>query len=61
MARYVLRRLLWIIPTVVVVTFITFLALRTTTDPIASYHRLNPRATPEKLAQYRHVLVGAAD
>src|SRR6478609_1520653 len=50
MARYVTRRLLWAIPTVLVVT-----------DPVASYHRLNPRATAEKLQQYRQVngLVGS--
>ena len=61
MARYVTRRLLWAIPTVLVVTFLAFLALRAVTDPIASYHRVNPRATAEKLQQYRQVngLVGS--
>ena len=47
MARYVTRRLLWAIPTVLVVTFLAFLTLRAVTDPIASYHRVNPRATAE--------------
>ena len=53
MTRYVTRRLLWAIPTVLVVTFLAFLTLRAVTDPVASYHRLNPRATAEKLQQYR--------
>lgn len=61
MARYVTRRLLWAVPTVLVVTFLAFLTLRAVTDPIASYQRVNPRASAEKLQQYRQVngLVGS--
>src|SRR5262245_54855276 len=60
MIRFAFRRLLWAVPTVLVVTFITFVTLRAVTDPVASYRRVNPRATPEKLQQYRQVtgLVG---
>src|SRR5262245_43912992 len=61
MVRYAARRLFWTIPTVLVVTFVTFVTLRAVTDPVASYRRVNPRATPEKLQQYRQVngLIGS--
>jgi peptide/nickel transport system permease protein len=51
--RYVIRRLLWAIPTVIIITFVAFWALRTGTDPVASYLRSNPRATPEQIQLYR--------
>jgi len=44
---------LWAIPTLFVITFLVFLALRAGTDPVASYLRVNPRATPEKILQYK--------
>ncbi len=53
MLRYILRRLLWLIPTLLLITFVVFYAVRKGTDPIASYLRLNPRATPAKIQQYR--------
>ena len=53
MLRYIIRRLLWAIPTVIIITFVAFWALRTGTDPIASYLRSNPRATPEQIQAYR--------
>ena len=46
MLRYVLRRLVWMVPTVLVVTFMAFWAVRGGTDPVQSYLRLNPRASP---------------
>ena len=46
MLRYTSRRLLWAIPTLLIITFLVFLALRAGTDPVASYLRVNPRATP---------------
>lgn len=39
-------------PTVVLVTFIVYLALRIGFNPVASYKRANPRATKAKLQQY---------
>jgi peptide/nickel transport system permease protein len=51
--RYTSRRLLWAIPTLFIITFLVFLALRAGTDPVASYLRVNPRATPEKILQYK--------
>ncbi len=54
MLRYILRRLLWAIPTLVLVTFIVYCALRISTNPLASYARSNPRIArqPAKIAQY---------
>jgi peptide/nickel transport system permease protein len=61
MLRYTSRRLLWAIPTLFVITFLVFLALRAGTDPVASYLRVNPRATPEKIQQYKETngLIGS--
>jgi peptide/nickel transport system permease protein len=53
--RYVLRRLAWAIPTLVFVTFLVYIALRIGTDPVASYVRINPRASQAKIEQYIEV------
>jgi peptide/nickel transport system permease protein len=53
--RYVVRRLAWAIPTLLFVTFLVYIALRIGTDPVASYKRINPRATKAKIAQYIEV------
>lgn len=60
MARYVLLRTLWAIPVLIIVTFLTFWAVEAATDPVQSYLRTNPRATPEKVEQYKeaHGLIG---
>ncbi|MFM7083083.1 MAG: ABC transporter permease [Actinomycetota bacterium] len=50
-----LRRLAWAIPTLIFVTFLVYIALRIGTDPVASYKRINPRATKAKIAQYIEV------
>jgi hypothetical protein len=52
---------MWMIPTVLIVTFVAFWAVRSGTDPVQSYLRLNPRATPAQIARYREVngLVGS--
>ena len=55
MLRYVLRRLAWALPTLIFVTFLVYIALRIGTDPVASYKRINPRATKAKIAQYIEV------
>jgi peptide/nickel transport system permease protein len=51
----VLRRLAWAIPTLVFVTFLVYIALRIGTDPVASYKRINPRATKAKIDEYIQV------
>lgn len=54
MLRFILRRLLWAIPTLFIVTFVVYCALRLATDPLASYARSNPRLAkqPAKRQQY---------
>jgi peptide/nickel transport system permease protein len=53
MVRFVIRRMMWAIPTLFVITFLVFIAIRIGTDPVASYVRLNPRATQAKIQQYK--------
>ena len=53
MLRFIIRRVLWAIPTLFIITFLVFVAIRIGTDPVASYVRLNPRATEEKIQQYK--------
>jgi peptide/nickel transport system permease protein len=52
MLRFVLRRLVWAIPMIVLVTFMVYVALRMGTDPLASYLRVNQRASQKKIDQY---------
>ena len=52
MLRFVIRRLAWAIPTLFLVTFLVYIALRIGTNPVESYKRINPRATPAKIQQY---------
>ena len=61
MMRFVVRRLLWTLPTMFVISFLVFIAIRVGTDPVQSYLRLNPRASQAKIQQYREVngLVGS--
>ena len=44
-----------------IVTFLTFWAVKSATDPVASYTRINTRATPEMIEEYKvkHGLVGS--
>ncbi|MGA1143133.1 MAG: ABC transporter permease, partial [Ilumatobacteraceae bacterium] len=55
MLRFVLRRLAWAVPTLFLVTFLVYVALRIGTNPVESYKRINPRATPAKIQQYIEV------
>lgn len=50
-----MRRLAWAVPTLIFVTFLVYLALRIGTDPVASYKRINPRASKAKIAEYIEV------
>jgi len=52
MLRFVIRRLFWAVPTVLLVTFLVYVAIRLGTDPLASYLRINQRASPKKIQQY---------
>jgi peptide/nickel transport system permease protein len=50
-----MRRLAWAVPTLLLVTFLVYIALRLGTDPLQSYLRTNPRASKEKIEQYKSV------
>ena len=44
MVRTILRRLMWAIPTLLLVTFLVYVAIRIGTNPSEAYQRSNPRA-----------------
>ena len=52
MTRFVIRRLLWALPTLLLVTFLVYVAVRIGTDPLASYQRVNQRASDAKIQEY---------
>jgi len=53
--RFAIRRLLWLIPSLVLVTFTVYCALRIGTNPLNAYLRTNPRASAAKQAEYVRV------
>lgn len=53
MTQYVIRRLLLTIPILLGVTFLTFIIITSSGDPLAG-KELNPRIKPEDLARMRH-------
>jgi peptide/nickel transport system permease protein len=53
--RFIAIRLLWLIPSIIFVTFLVYVAVRIGWNPVASYLRANPRASDEKIQQYREV------
>ena len=55
MVRFVVRRLIWMIPTLLIVTFLVFVAIRLGTDPVAAYKRFAPRATDKQIAAFKRV------
>lgn len=55
MLRFAFRRLVWAVPTLLLVTFLVYIALRLGTDPLQSYLRTNPRASKVKIEQYKSV------
>jgi peptide/nickel transport system permease protein len=52
MARFVIRRLIWLPITLVIVTFLVYCAIRVGWDPLAAYMRSNPRASRAKREQF---------
>src|SRR3990172_5086582 len=61
MARFIALRAAWAIPVLFIVTFLTFWAVKSATDPVQSYLRVNTRATPEMVEVYKekHGLIGS--
>ena len=55
MWRYIIRRLLFAIPVLIIASIIVFLAVRTSVDPTAALS-LNPRITAQQREQYKHDL-----
>jgi len=55
MLRYVIRRLIFSVPLLIIASILVFVVVRHVTDPTASL-RLNPRATPQDIARLRHQL-----
>ena len=53
MIRFVIRRLLWAVPTLLIVTFLVYCAIRLGTDPVQSYLRANSRASAAKIEAYK--------
>jgi peptide/nickel transport system permease protein len=54
MLRFMTRRALWAIPVLIAGSFLMFVALHMTTDPVAAAKHNN--VTPEKLVQFKHDL-----
>ena len=52
MFRFIVRRLIWAVPTLLIVTFLVYVAIRLGTDPVNSYKRANVRASPAKIQEY---------
>jgi peptide/nickel transport system permease protein len=50
--RFILRRVLWLGPTVVLVTFLVYVAVRVGWNPLAAYVRSNPRASAEQREEF---------
>jgi peptide/nickel transport system permease protein len=55
MLRFVVRRLMWAIPTLLLVTFLVYVAIRIGTNPSEAYQRSNPRANAAKIAEYEEL------
>ena len=53
MARYIVRRLMWMIPTILIVTFVVYVTCRIGWNPVASYSRANPRATEAMVDEFK--------
>ncbi len=52
MFRFVVRRLIWALPTLLIVTFMVYVAIRIGTNPVASFLRSNQRASQESIDRY---------
>ena len=55
MARTILRRLVWAVPTLLLVTFLVYVAIRIGTNPSEAYQRSNPRANAAKIKEYEEL------
>ncbi len=53
MARYIIRRLIWMVPSILIVTFAVYVACRVGWNPVAAYSRANPRASQAKIEEFK--------
>src|ERR1700712_535056 len=53
MLRFAFRRVLWTVPTLLIVTFLVFVAIRVGTDPVAAYKRANSHVSADQILAYR--------
>jgi peptide/nickel transport system permease protein len=51
--RFIVRRVMWLIPTVVLITFMVYVFVRIGWNPVESYKRANTKVTPKKIQQYK--------
>jgi peptide/nickel transport system permease protein len=47
--------MMWVIPTLILVTFLVYVAIRLGTNPSEAYQRSNPRASAKKIKQYEEL------
>jgi len=52
MWRYIIRRVIFSVPVLIISSALVFFVIRATTDPVAAF-ALNPRLQPEQIAQLR--------
>src|SRR5438874_313642 len=55
MIRYIIRRLIFSVPVLVIASILVFIVMRKATDPTAAL-RANPRISPADIARLKHVL-----
>ena len=53
MLRFIVRRLLWLVPTVIFITYLVYVLVRIGWDPVETYKRANNRVTAAKIEQYK--------
>jgi peptide/nickel transport system permease protein len=53
MLRFITKRLLWAIPTLLIVTFLVFVAIRVGTDPVKAYERANAHLSQKQIAAFK--------
>jgi ABC-type dipeptide/oligopeptide/nickel transport system permease component len=53
MIRFIVSRVLWAVPVLIIASIVVFAAVRMSVDPVAAAAR-NPRTTPAALAKFKH-------
>lgn len=53
MTRFIFKRIMWMPLTILVVTFLVYVACRIGWNPVASYQKANPRAGAKRLQEFK--------